>query len=120
LEICALDDTFIPCIDFGHLNARTMGGIRTKKDYTDILDELKNELGEYRGSNFHAHFSRIEYTEKGGEKKHLTFEDKHFGPDFKPLIELIKERGLSPTIICESAGSQTEDAKTMMEYYNAL
>ncbi|MDR0947600.1 MAG: TIM barrel protein [Ruminococcus sp.] len=120
IEICKTDETFCPCIDFGHLYARTLGGLRTKEDYAHILDTLTNELGTYHGSNFHAHFSRIEYTQKGGEKKHLTFSDKTFGPDFKPLIELIKERSLTPTIICESAGSQTEDAKTMMEYYKSL
>lgn len=118
LEICTVDESFLPCIDFGHLNARTFGSIKTKDDYAAILDKIGNKLGSSRLNEFHSHFSKIEYTEKGGEKKHLTFSDNVYGPDFEPLMELIAERGLSPTFICESAGTQTEDAQTMMKYYN--
>ncbi|MDD7429741.1 MAG: TIM barrel protein [Oscillospiraceae bacterium] len=120
LEICSVDDSFIPTIDFGHLNARTLGSIKTKADYAAILDEIENRLGHDRAKIFHSHFSKIEYTEKGGEKKHLTFEDEIYGPQYEPLMELIYERGLSPTFICESAGTQTEDAQTMKLYYEGL
>lgn len=118
LEICTVDESFLPCIDFGHLNARTFGSIKTKEDYAAILDKIGNKLGSSRLNEFHSHFSKIEYTEKGGEKKHLTFSDNVYGPDFEPLMELIAKRGLSPTFICESAGTQTEDAQTMMKCYN--
>lgn len=120
LELCTVDESFIPTIDFGHLNARTLGSIKTKADYAAILDEIENRLGHDRAKIFHSHFSKIEYTEKGGEKKHLTFEDELYGPQFEPLMELIYERGLSPTFICESAGTQTEDAQAMMLYYRSL
>ncbi|MBQ9920287.1 MAG: endonuclease IV, partial [Clostridia bacterium] len=68
---------------------------------------------------FHSHFSKIEYS-AGGEKKHLTFEDTVFGPNFEPLMELIYKKNLSPTFICESAGTQAEDAKVMKDYYLSL
>lgn len=116
IELCLIDERLIPCIDFGHLNARTHGGIKSKADYAAILDELKNRLGEYRYRNFHSHFSKIEYSE-GGEKRHLTFEDRSFGPDPLPLMELVAERDLSPTFICESDGTQAEDAALLKEYY---
>ena len=48
---------------------------------------------------------------------HLTFADTLFGPDFEPLMELLAQKGWSPRIICESAGTQAEDARTMAEYY---
>ncbi len=117
IEICKLDESLIPCIDFGHLNARTNGGIKDKNDYMKILDSIENSLGEYRLKNFHSHFSKIEYTEKGGEVKHLTFEDNIYGPDFENLAELIAKKKLSPIFICESAGTQTEDAVIMKEMY---
>jgi deoxyribonuclease-4 len=120
LTICEVDESFIPCIDFGHLNARTVGGIKTKADYADILDSVKNRLGEYRYKNFHSHFSKIMYTEKGGEKKHLTFADTEYGPLFEPLIELIHERDLSPVIVCESDGTQAEDAAAMKKYLERI
>ncbi|MCM1524482.1 MAG: TIM barrel protein [Ruminococcus sp.] len=120
IEICKVDDTFLPTVDFGHLNARTFGGIKTKQDYADMLDKLENGLGIERARVFHSHFSKIEFTEKGGEKRHLTFKEcGGYGPDFKPLIELIRERDWSPTFICESAGTQTEDARAMKEYYES-
>lgn len=119
LALCGDDARHIPCIDFGHLNARSQGGIKTKADYAAILDALEAALGDERARCFHVHFSRIEYT-AGGEKCHLTFADRRFGPDHVPLIELCAERGLAPTIICESAGTQAEDAQTMMKLYNKL
>lgn len=117
LELCKVDERMLPTIDFGHLNARTLGSIKGFDDYKKILDEVENQLGFDRMKIFHSHFSQIEYTEKGGEKKHLTFEDEVYGPFFEPLGELIYKRGLSPTIICESAGTQTDDALKMKLIY---
>ena len=118
IEICRVDDTFLPTVDFGHLNARSFGGIKTKEDYARLLDMLENGLGRDRASVFHSHFSKIEFTVPGGEKRHLTFEhNEGFGPDYEPLMELIAKRGWSPVFICESAGTQTEDAKAMQDNY---
>ena len=117
MELCKLEERFLPTIDFGHLNARTIGGIKSIDDYAVILDTIENELGNDRVKVFHSHFSKIEYTQKGGEKKHLTFEDEIYGPEFEPLAELLVKRGLSPHIICESAGTQPEDALTMKKIY---
>lgn len=119
LELCALDERLLPCLDFGHLNARTQGGIRTKADYAAILDAVADRLGQERARTFHAHFSKIEYS-AGGEKCHLCFDDDRFGPEPLPLLELIAERGLAPTIICESAGTQAEDALAMKNAYRAM
>ena len=116
LELCKIDERLIPCIDFGHLNARDLGCLNEKTDFEKVLLSVKNELGEYRFKNFHSHFSKIEYT-TGGEKRHLTFEDNVYGPDFEPLMELIYKYDCSPTFICESAGTQAEDAKQMKDYY---
>ncbi len=116
IALCELDESLIPCIDFGHLNARTLGEVNSKEAFKSILEEIGNRLGEYRKKRFHAHFSKIEYT-KGGEKKHLTFEDTLFGPEPKPLMELLYELSLEPTIICESDGTQSEDALAMKNLY---
>ena len=120
MELCKCDDSFIPCIDFGHLNARTGGSIKAKSDYQAILDTIENELGIDRLRIFHSHFSKIEYTINGGEVKHLTFSDEIFGPDFEPLMELVAKKNLSPTFICESSGTQAEDALAMKNYYITL
>ena len=118
LELCRLDETFIPCIDFGHLNAREFGWIKGKAEYEKMLDEVENMIGADRLKIFHSHFSKIMFTNPGGEKKHLTFENNEgFGPDYEPLLEIVAKKNLSPTFICESAGTQAEDALTMKKYY---
>ena len=119
LELCKLDERLIPCIDFGHLNARDLGVLKTTEDFENVFTSIKNALGTDRLKCFHSHFSKIEYT-TGGEKRHLTFEDKVFGPDYEPVMELTYKYGCDPTFICESAGTQAEDAKTMKDYYSSL
>ena len=119
LELCTVDERFLPTVDFGHLNARTLGGIKTRGDYAKMLDLIEDKLGRERASNMHVHFSKIMYT-SGGEKVHLTFADEIYGPDFEPLMEEIYKRGLQPSIICESDGTQAEDAAQMKRYFEKL
>ncbi len=116
LELCKLDERLIPCIDFGHLNARDRGILKTADDFEKIFDDIENAIGNSRLKEFHSHFSKIEYS-AGGEVRHLTFEDTVYGPDFEPVAELIYKKQCSPTIICESAGTQAEDAKAIKDYY---
>ena len=123
LALCGVDERITPCIDFGHLYARSLGTQFAEgtaaADYAALLDTLQAGLGDERAKQFHAHFSRIAYT-KGGEKCHLTFADTEYGPPHAPLLALLKERGLTPTIICESAGTQAEDAAELAKTYAAL
>ncbi len=119
LELCKIDERLIPCIDFGHLNARDLGILKTKDDFEQIFIKVRDNLGSDRLKCFHSHFSKIEYS-NGGEKRHLTFEDKVFGPDFEPVMDLTLKYGCSPTFICESAGTQAEDAKQMKDYYERV
>lgn len=116
LTLCEADERLIPCIDFGHLNARTLGEMHTKEQFAYVLDSIENRLGHDRLNVFHSHFSKIEYS-TGGEKKHLTFADELYGPNFEPLAELIAKKNLSPTFICESAGTQAEDSLYMKQCY---
>ena len=56
----------------------------------------------------------------GGEKMHLTFEDNEYGPQFEPLMEQFAKRSLEPSIVCESSGTQAEDAAQMKKYYEGI
>lgn len=116
MTICRAYESLLPCIDFGHLNCRTGGGMNSRGDFENLLSRMENEIGRERARSFHAHFSKIEYS-KGGEVRHLTFEDDKYGPDFEPLGRLLAERGLTPRVICESAGTQDKDALTMKNIY---
>lgn len=113
MALCGVDERIIPCVDFGHLNARTFGGLKTAADFGRALDTIENALGRERMQHFHIHFSKIQYTEKGGEKCHLTFADTEYGPEFEPLAEELAKRGAAPVVICESAGTQAEDVAAM-------
>ena len=117
LELCTLDERLTPCVDFGHLYARSLGELEGREASARILDRIQEVLGEERASCFHSHFSKIQFTPKGGEKMHLTFDQEEFGPDPAPLMAEVARRGWSPTFICESAGTQAEDALTMKGLY---
>ncbi|MGI6030198.1 MAG: TIM barrel protein [Eubacteriales bacterium] len=119
LTLCSLDERMLPTLDFGHLNARTIGGCHTYQQLKEVLEAVENRLGRDRLRIFHSHFSKIEYTPKGGEKRHLTFADTLYGPEFEPLSELVYQKGLEPTFICESAGTQTEDAREMRRLFES-
>lgn len=117
LELCTLDERLIPCIDFGHLYARSLGELEGAEACVSMLDRVQAVLGPERAARFHSHFSKIEFTLKGGEARHLCFRDPGWGPDFSPLAAEIARRGWSPTFICESAGTQSEDALEMKRVY---
>ena len=83
-----------------------------------MLDRREEILGPGRACRFHSHFSHIEFTPGGGEKCHRTFAgDGGYGPDWTPLAQAVARRGWSPTFICESAGTQAEDALAMKKIY---
>lgn len=117
LAMCRLDERMLPCIDFGHLNARTFGGLAKPGAVAAVFDQVERQLGSGRMRALHMHFSKIEYTRPGGEKRHLTFADQVFGPQFEPVAEEIVRRGCHPVVICESAGTQAEDAAAMRDIY---
>ncbi len=117
IELCRISPKYAPVVDFGHLNARNLGGYFTDADsYRRVFDTIACKLGDEYADNLHCHFSQIEYT-KSGEKQHLTFADTEFGPFSEPLMEAIAREGVHPRIICESAGTMAEDALTMKGQY---
>lgn len=113
---CKTDEIFVPCIDFGHVNAREGGILKTEEDYEALLSGMIQEIGKEKMKVFHAHFSKIEYG-SSGEIRHLTFADEIYGPAYEPFLAAVKKLGLEPYIVCESAGTQAEDALKMKECY---
>lgn len=117
LSLCTISPALVPVIDFGHLNARDLGGVfKTTDDYLRVFDRIDTNLGSLVLDSLHCHFSKIEWT-GSGEKRHLTFADDIYGPDFEPFVEAIAKAGISPTVICESAGTQSDDALAMKNKY---
>ncbi|HTY91507.1 MAG TPA: TIM barrel protein [Methanocella sp.] len=81
-------------IDWSHVHARTSGGLRSKADYEAVFDMLK----PVKKNDFHMHFSNVEY-KNGREVRHLPLDGQ---PPFEPLAQILKERKLNATIICET------------------
>ncbi len=117
IELCKISQKYHPVVDFGHLNARNLGGFFNDVDsYRAVFDKIGTSLGDDYAYNLHCHFSKIEYT-NSGEKRHLTFADTIYGPEFEPLAEAIVREGVAPRIISESDGTQAEDALTMKKMW---
>ena len=117
IELCKISPKYCPVVDFGHLNARNIGGYFTDVDsYRRIFNTIAEGLGDEYAYNLHCHFSKIEFT-ANGEKKHLTFSDTVYGPSFEPLAEAIVREGVCPRIICESDGTMSDDALTMKKLW---
>ena len=113
IELCKISPKYCPIVDFGHLNARHLGSHFPDRDsYRRVFDSIGTALGDDYAKYLHCHFSKIEYTQMG-EKKHLTFADTVYGPDFEPLAEAIIAEGVCPRIICESDGTMSDDALEM-------
>ena len=89
-------------VDFSHLFARQQGEI----DYAQILDQLPRK--------FHAHFSGIEFGEKG-ERKHIRTSQSFF----EPLARALINRSADVTIINESP-KPYEDAMMMKKMIEKL
>ena len=119
ITMCGLDERMIPCVDFGHIHARTLGSLKGTDDYNAIFDKIENSLGTERARKLHIHFSRIEFTQ-AGEKKHHTLKDTEYGPEFEDLARVLAERKAEPVIICESRNRMAEDAVIMKEIYEKV
>ncbi len=119
IEMCKTDERLIPTIDFGHLHARGMGALNSPEDFERVLETIENSLGTERLKKLHCHFSRVEFS-KGGEKKHWTYSDVQYGPEFEFLAEAIARRGMEPVIICESRENMAEDALELKRIYGRI
>ena len=115
-RFCQIAPFYLPTVDFGHINAREQGSLKTVDDFKTRIQYMIDKLGFERVKNFHVHFSKIQYTAKG-EVRHLNFDDTEYGPEFEPFIDACLSLNVEPHIICESAGNQTEDSMAMKAYY---
>lgn len=109
-------DMVLPCIDFSHLHARSVGAYNTYDEFSMVLERIGTEIGDYALKNFHAHIAGIEYTAKG-ERRHLLLEESDM--NYKDLLKAIKAFDLKGTIVCESPNIE-EDALLLQNFYNSL
>jgi len=121
-EICTVHARAIPTLDFGHINCLLKGGLRVEGAIAAIMDYCTGIIGAEKMKNVHIHFSPIKFGNKG-ELGHLDFETapEIFTPPFEPLAQYIIEKGLDPTVICESHGRMAQDAEILKKiFYKVL
>lgn len=119
LRLCEVADCVRPAVDFAHIHALTGGKLNSTRDFERLLLKIARRLGEEAVRLLHIHFSPIEFGRQG-ELRHRSLLDKGFGPDFELLAPLLVEYKLTPTIICESAGRQAEDAVIFQSIYAGM
>lgn len=109
-------DMVLPCVDFSHLHARSIGLYNTYDEFARIFEKIGNEIGQYALENFHAHIAGINYGPKG-EKNHLLLEESDF--NYKDLMKAFKDFNVKGIIICESPNLE-DDALLLQNEYLSL
>ena len=116
IDLCTLHKQLVPTLDFGHINCILQGNL-SLDEYRKILDYMFEKLGDEKAKMVHVHFSKIEFSDKG-EVRHLTLEEKKYGPNFEPLAFLLKEYKMdNVTIISESKNIMAQDAKKLKSIF---
>jgi deoxyribonuclease-4 len=116
LRLSAETDGVSPCVDFGHLYARTFGAVNGYSEFWAVLDRIAQFLGESALQDVHIHLQGMAHTQ-AGERKHLNLaaSDLRYGE----LLHALIDRGVSGTVICESPNLE-EDAVLLKRTYLQL
>jgi len=93
------NNNVVPVVDWAHIHARSGGGLRTLDDFRKVYERIAAWNKAY-AKRLHSHFSGVMFTEKSGERNHLTIDSR--SPDYAPLAKLIKSERICPTMISES------------------
>jgi len=116
LQLSAELDGVSPCIDFGHLHARSTGAFNTYAEFGAVLDRVKQFLGEGALQDLHIHLQGMAYTQ-AGERKHLNLAASDFR--YEGLLQALVDWGTSGTVVCESPNLE-EDALLLKHTYTRL
>lgn len=109
-------DMVLPCIDFSHLHARSVGEFNTYDEFCRIFEKIGNELGDSALKVFHGHLAGILYTAKG-ERSHLNLEESDM--NYKDLLKAFKAFDVRGALTCESPNIEI-DTKILKDYYLSL
>ena len=118
-EVIAISKEFdmvLPCVDFSHMHARTVGGWNTYDDFCKIFERIGTEIGAYALEEFHAHLAGINYGEKG-EKNHTMLNESDM--NYKDLLRAFKAFDVKGVLVCESPIME-DDARLLKAFYETL
>ena len=106
----------MPCIDFSHNFARSIGRANKLGDFREVLNKIKDNLGKEYLERMHIHIAGIEFGDKG-EKNHLILKESKF--NYKDLMKALKEFKVKGVLISESPNIE-QDAILMQKEYRIL
>jgi len=138
LEICKNIQGVFPCIDFGHVHARTLGSLDTEDSVTSILNQIE-KAGYLKNPNeVHFHYTPIDYGSRG-EIVHKAIDDKYpeesqmflpgfdvnncrskdgfYYPRHEHVASSLKKFSLDCTVISETHNSQEVGAIALKKSY---
>jgi len=120
ISLCQRFPSFAePVIDWGHLEARTQGAMRTTDQVLSVLQTVWDKLGRTALDCLHSHYSKMEFS-KSGEVKHHDMSEPAFYPDFDEVARaFVLMRASSPTFIAETSALE-QDALKMKDIYGTL
>ncbi len=116
LRLSAETDGVSPCVDFGHLYARTLGELNGYSEFWAVLDRIARVLGESALRDMHIHLQGMAHTQ-AGERKHLNLAASDLR--YEELLHALIDRGVGGTVICESPNLE-EDALLLERTYRQL
>lgn len=103
----------LPCIDWAHHYARSLGKLNTQDQFAEILQKMEKGLGKEALQNMHMHLEGIEFT-KIGERNHLNVNECPFR--YQEVLRTLKEFKVKGVLICESPNLEEDALKFKKEY----
>jgi len=130
-----LEGTY-PCIDFGHVHARSGGGLKDDEAIDNVFSVLEKNNVFNEGNRVHFHYTPIHYGMKG-EIQHRKIDDIYseqdaitssdinqtgelYSPRYNRIIGNLAKLSIPATIISETHNSQDKGALAMRAYYRQL
>lgn len=106
----------LPCIDWAHLHARSLGKNNSYPEFREILETIEKGLGKEALQNMHCHVEGIEIG-KTGERYHKNLEDSDL--NYSALLKAWKDFKMKGVVISESPNIE-EDALLLKKIYESL
>ena len=141
LRMCSRLDGVFPCIDFGHVHARTLGTLDNEGAINALVIRLIDFLKSHSNPRVHFHYTPIHYGPRG-EIQHRAIKDTYekvaapdlFGaapvgtssrdgyyhPRFEPVSKALAGIDFDFTVISETHNSQEEGALALKAAYSAF
>ena len=106
----------LPCVDFAHLYARSIGKVNDYNQFTEVLSHIEERLGKEALRNMHIHMSGIHHGPKG-ERHHLFLSDSGF--NYLDVLKALKTFKCKGVVISESPNIE-DDALLMQKVYQGF